>query len=73
MENVYIGIFKENQNLGGMKFNSIDEVTVDFVDQFFDGGFELRALTKEQFEEFILGDEVYVEDFVNDNFYFENN
>jgi hypothetical protein len=73
MENVFIGIFKDNAPLGGMKFNSIDDVTVEFVDQFFDGGYELQAISKEQFEEFALGDEIYVEDVVNDNYYFENN
>ena len=73
MENVFIGIFKGDKSLGGMKFNSIDDVTVEFVDQFFDGGFELKAISKEEFDDFKLGDEMYVEDVVNDNFYFENN
>ena len=73
MESVFIGIFKGNQSLGGMKFNSIDDVTVEFVDQFFDGGYELKKITQEEFEDFRLGDELTVDDVLNDNFYFENN
>jgi|LauGreDrversion4_2_1035121.scaffolds.fasta_scaffold3337857_1 hypothetical protein len=71
MEKIYIGVFKDNQPMGTMMFNSIEEVTVSFVDGLHDAGYELQAFTKEQYDMFEDGDEITADELAEGEYYYE--
>jgi len=71
MEKIYIGVFKGNQPMGTMLFNSIDEVEVSFIDGLHDAGYELQAFTKEQYDAFEEGDELTIDELAEGEYYYE--
>lgn len=71
MEKIYIGVFKGNQPMGTMVFNSIDEVEVSFIDGLHDAGYELQAFTKEQYDAFEEGDELTIDELAEGEYYYE--
>lgn len=71
MEKIYIGVFKGNQPMGTMVFNSIDEVEVSFIDGLHDAGYELQAFTKEQYDAFEEGDELTIDELADGEYYYE--
>jgi hypothetical protein len=54
-----------------MMFNSIEEVTVSFVDGLHDAGYELQAFTKEQYDMFEDGDEITADELAEGEYYYE--
>ena len=63
-EKVYLGIYKNGIGMGVFQFNSIEDVTISFVDGLHDLGYVLKKITQENYEYFSEGDELNVKDFI---------
>jgi hypothetical protein len=63
-EKVYLGIYKNGIGMGVFQFNSIEDVTISFVDGLHDLGYVLKKITQENYEDFSEGDELNVKDFI---------
>ena len=63
-EKVYMGIFKDDEQVGVFEFNNIEDVTISFVDGLHDLGYVLMKISKEEYKSFSEGDELTIEEFV---------
>lgn len=63
-EKVYMGIFKDDEQVGVFEFNNIEDVTISFVDGLHDLGYVLNKISKEEYKSFSEGDELTIEEFV---------
>jgi hypothetical protein len=63
-EKIYIGIFKDGEQVGAFEFNNIEDVTISFVDGLHDLSYILKKISKEDYKSFSEGDELTIEEFV---------
>lgn len=63
-EKVYMGIFKDDEQVGVFEFNSIEDVTISFVDGLHDLGYVLKKISQENYKSFSEGDEFTIEEFI---------
>jgi hypothetical protein len=63
-EKVYMGIFKDDEQVGVFEFNRIEDVIISFVDGLHDLGYVLKKISQEEYKSFSEGDELTIEEFV---------
>jgi hypothetical protein len=63
-EKVYMGIFKDDEQVGVFEFNRIEDVIISFVDGLHDLGYVLKKIPQEEYKSFSEGDELTIEEFV---------
>lgn len=68
---LYISILKNDFLIGVICFHDKKAMTSSVFDLFYDNGYIIKEISKEEYDDYSEGDELAIEDIINDNFKIE--